>query len=295
MALQIMVPLDGSPFSEEALPAAIELARSCNATLHLTRVLDQGARARQDHEPDDRELAARAVEIRVTSGLTVYSTVLSGHIASALKSYVASSNIALVVMTTHGRRPLGQWWLGSVASELVRRLPVPLLLIRPRRAHRDEPVRALNHILVPLDGSELSEVILEPVVPIARITGARLTLVRVISPKARALHSAGGEAQVAHQACAYLERLAAGIARAGFRVDTMTIPAASPAKGILEAARSCSANLVAMATHARSGWDRVIEGSVEEEVVRGTRIPLLVTGPASTAAAEIRTRIQGPA
>jgi nucleotide-binding universal stress UspA family protein len=198
---------------------------------------------------------------------------------------------------------LGRLWLGSVADELVRKLPVPVLLIRPPHPkHANEESAALNHILIALDGSELSEMILEPVVPIARLTRARLTLVQVIVPPrfktpdslTQPVYNAASELERS-ESCAYLERLAARIARAGFTVDTLTLLNSSPARGILEAARQCDARLVAMATHGRTGWERIVTGSVEEDVIHATAVPLLVLGPASTVITAAHTALQVPA
>ena len=51
---------------------------------------------------------------------------------AALLEHAAAKNVDLVVMSTHGRGPLSRFWLGSVADELVRRMPVPVLLVRPK-------------------------------------------------------------------------------------------------------------------------------------------------------------------
>ena len=60
----------------------------------------------------------------------------------------------LVVMTTHGRGPIARFWLGSIADELVRVLPMPLLLLRPPEMLPDFTVEPpLNNILIPLDSS----------------------------------------------------------------------------------------------------------------------------------------------
>src|SRR5438067_676921 len=89
----------------------------------------------------------------------------------------------LVVMTTHGRGPLGRLWLGSVADALVRDLAMPLLLVRPQETAPDfkrEPL--LKHLLLPLDGSPLAEQMLEPAVALGTLMEADYTLLRVIKP-----------------------------------------------------------------------------------------------------------------
>ena len=89
-------------------------------------------------------------------------------------------------MTTHGRGPLTRFWLGSVADELVRRASVPLLLVRPHEGVPDlaqEPI--LQHLLIPLDGSELAEQVLEPAVALGTLMAADYSLLRIYGPLSR--------------------------------------------------------------------------------------------------------------
>jgi nucleotide-binding universal stress UspA family protein len=53
------------------------------------------------------------------------------------------------------------------------------------------------------------------------------------------------------------------------------------AAGILEQAATTDASLIAMATHGRSGWERLALGSVADKVLRGTTVPLLLLRPPS--------------
>src|SRR5260370_16620054 len=91
-----------------------------------------------------------------------------------------------MVMTPHGRGPLARFWLGSVADELVRHAPAPILLVRPQEEKHDEPGKSkepiFRKILVCLDGSELSESIVEKAVPLACLMESEISLVRVIQP-----------------------------------------------------------------------------------------------------------------
>jgi nucleotide-binding universal stress UspA family protein len=88
-----------------------------------------------------------------------------------------------VAMSTHGRGPLSRFWLGSVADALMRRLPVPLLLVRPQEGAPDlseEP--PLRRILIPLDGSALAEEVLAPALALGGLVGAEYTLLWVVRP-----------------------------------------------------------------------------------------------------------------
>ena len=86
------------------------------------------------------------------------AAVVSGLDADGILQRVQDVKADLIVMTTHGRGPLGRFFLGSVADELIRQAAVPVLLVRPRDpAPGIVPEPLLEHVLVPLDGSSLAE------------------------------------------------------------------------------------------------------------------------------------------
>src|SRR5690349_2148692 len=121
--------------------------------------------------------------IAATSPVPTTATLLDGPVAEALYRHAGTTGIDLVVMAVVGAGPWTRRWLGSVADELVRRLPMPLLLLRPQEpapAPGIEP--AFRHILIPLDGSEVAEQILEPAVALGKLMQAEYTLLRVAKP-----------------------------------------------------------------------------------------------------------------
>jgi nucleotide-binding universal stress UspA family protein len=142
----VMVPLDGSPVSEQALAVAAALASHEGATLHLVTVnpsvstLPSGRGAFMDGATADRALheglraylEAQAGSVRgPDQPISVTCAVLDGSTAGALAAYSRTHQVDLIVMTTHGWGGLKRLWLGSVADELVRRVRCPVLLQRP--------------------------------------------------------------------------------------------------------------------------------------------------------------------
>src|SRR5690554_2993968 len=203
MYRNIMVPLDGSPFGEQALPVAIALARRSAARLHVVHVRTSAARPvrgragiRCDPERDYlNAMAERASEelgesvsfalLADTIAGISYSNPPRRAIADVLETYVREHGIDLVVMTTHGRGGLSRAWLGSVADSFIRQATAPVLLIRPEKD--PAPMAAstagrIRHILIPLDGSEAAEAVIGPAVQLGTLTGARYSLFRVVSP-----------------------------------------------------------------------------------------------------------------
>ena len=197
-----MVPLDGSAFGEYALPLALGIAQRAGAHVELIHictpplpsVFADGLVNPAPVEPP-LELAgeqAHAYLDQLADRLAQHwhvpiSTVVRyGPAADTLYTHALASAADLVVMTTHGYGPLSRFWLGSVADKLMRRLPVPILLARPAEASidllADIHTLALQHILIPLDGSALAEEILPPAVALGTLTGAHYTLLQALDP-----------------------------------------------------------------------------------------------------------------
>ena len=143
MYQRIIVPLDGSELAETALPHAEELARLTGAPLHLVRVVDlshsaaYGAYGMYAAGPDAmtaaeaetaQEYLDRLQQALSGRGATATAEVLRGLTARTLVAAARPGDV--IVMATHGRTGLPRWFLGSVAEEVVRHTPVPLLLVR---------------------------------------------------------------------------------------------------------------------------------------------------------------------
>jgi nucleotide-binding universal stress UspA family protein len=306
----ILVPVDGSNFAEHALPLALQLARQAQAGVQIVRVhtvlaplyaetvlvydaaLDASIRKDEQAYLDNLvERLKRISKVPVTAAL-----VEEGPIGEALTDHAVACGMDLVVMTTHGRGPLARAWLGSVADQLVRQMPVPILLVRPGDGKVDlaqEP--RPQRMLIALDGSELSEQIIKPALAMASLLGTDVTLLRVIKPaivgQGDPLAMAGGfdpwlmqQLQETHeqerlQAGGYLERIATPLRTKSLKVETRVLSHDQPAVAILEEVKAHRTDLVALATHGRSGLPRLVLGSVADKVVRGASIPVLVARP----------------
>lgn len=298
----IMVPLDGSSFGEYALPLALGIARRAEARIELVHAcrppaldfLNGGAPAVQPPTPERERVASYLSQLAECLSerwdVSIGTAVLEGPAADALYSHALAAGIDLVVMTTHGYGPLSRVWMGSVADKLMRRLPMPALLVRPHEQALDmlEGVheQAFEHVLIPLDGSALSEEILEPATVLGEPMGAEYTLIQAIDPPmlgyAPAAQVAGVDEQVLEQwraeAQAYLERVAGRMRARGLLVRTSVLYA-PPAVAILDYAREHAVDLIAMSTHGRGGVARMLLGSVADKVVRGAGCPVLIQPP----------------
>jgi nucleotide-binding universal stress UspA family protein len=312
MIRSVLVPLDGSTFSEHALPLALSIARRSGAGLQLLRVQPEPASLytepplfveddtlgerfrRRLHDQNLKYLEDLIRRLETPSGVIAIPLAREGEVADVIRDQVAHGDVDLVVMTTHGRGPMGRLWLGSVADELVRTLPAQVLLVRPTE---DEPdlsrEHTLHHLVLPLDGSDQAERIIEPAVELGRLMGAKYTLLRVVAPPAPSWVAArgvdraemtgdlinridSGKEQLRREAERYLEGVAEGLRARGLDVQTCVLVEEQPAEVILDEVRREGGDLVALETHGRRGLARLFLGSVADKLVRGGSVPVLV-------------------
>ncbi|HET6575636.1 MAG TPA: universal stress protein [Fimbriiglobus sp.] len=300
----VLVPLDGSPSAEYALPWALAAAGP-NAGIHLVHVhvapvpmmvegvvvadpnLDQSIR-----EQEGDYMAHLAERVRVANpNLSVTARTIDSDspLAEAIGQSAEEAEADLVVMTTHGRGPFARFWLGSVSDEFLRHSPVPTLVLRPRDDKAPANLAAkptLRHLIIPLDGSELAERVVAPAVGLATRFGADVTLVLVLgsvsdsSVVPRIKRSDPADATTpAERAELYLDRLARAIAEQGGMARTKLIREGSPSDVVLGIAGNDPASGIALATHGRSGITRLLMGSVADDVVRHAPGPVLVFHP----------------
>jgi nucleotide-binding universal stress UspA family protein len=299
----IFVPLDGSPFAEQALPLALGLARRAEAVLHVAHVHvpvaplyagnELAADAPLDFQVWEQEyvyVQEVVKRLKAVARLRVTSTVLDGPIAESLAEQAVAADADLLVMTTHGRGPLSRFWLGSVADKLVRLAPMPLLLLRPPEGPPDLSQEPLpRRILIPLDGSELAEQVLEPALALGRLAQADYTLLGVIESASVPEYAIAGHlleeredvAILPQQAKvqAYLDRVADRLRGRSLHVQTRVIRNQPPAVAILKEAHRHPGGLIALATHGRRGLKRMLLGSIADKVIRGATPPVLVYRP----------------
>ena len=253
----IVVPLDGSPFAEQAIPAAAAIARAAGAKLRILLV------HRLPAAPNDPETAKLYVSVELAvrkserdylrsitrrlkeSGVQASALLLEGPAGPTLVQWIRGSPADLVVMTTHGRGALGRAAYGSVADQLVRSLGVPVLLIRPDTAHRvrADPGSMAREIVLGLDGSRTAEAALEPAARLAGLLQVPMIVVQVVLPLAVAADPqvpfpTGYDAQITEvrrrEALDYLDDLAEGLRERGITATAAAVVGDSPAGTLLD-------------------------------------------------------------
>lgn len=147
MYQHILVPVDGSKASEEGLREALALARDQGAALRVVYVVDPSTAAAdmltaaeygsvhaELREQGQRVLThARQKARRRTVDCETVLRDCTGQVAEAIVEEARSWPCELIVMGTHGRQGLSHLLMGSTAEGVLRRTPVPVLLVRPPR------------------------------------------------------------------------------------------------------------------------------------------------------------------
>jgi nucleotide-binding universal stress UspA family protein len=315
MYRSLLVPLDGTELAEHALPISLSLARRHGAALQVVRIYVPVSGVYGRHvlydEELDRELmtSARAylddVVQRVTDAapIPVSSVLLEGPVADAISAHAAASGADLLVMTSRGRGAIARFLLGSVADQLARQASIRILFVPPREEAPDlarEPV--IRRVLIPLDGSELAEQIIEPALALGAGTQVEYTLLRVakrMMPPSYDPDSARVSGlrpsllkqlqELDHrewtQAEEYLEEFAGRLRSRSVAVHTRVVANERAAVAILDEASTGGADLIAIATNGRGGLKRLLLGSVTDRVLRAAETPVLLCRPAMTPSA----------
>ena len=315
MYSKIVVPLDGSELSERSLPYARMVAGALSVPIELVEAFDVLPPAVHDHLAvaatqrmlDQARLRTDDYLSRVRTrlremGYSATATTLPGGPVQAIMDWVAVDPDALVVMSTHGRGGIARWALGSVADKVLHAIPNPMLLVRGTAANPSGETEP-QAILVPLDGSTLSELSLEHAATMASALKTRIVLMRVNSDAAAYRDYLGSETgsttaapdsewgPVEELIRTELEDARGSLDRSarrltgefGFVNDVVTLPVESRnvADAIADTAASERA-IVVMTTHGRSGINRLMLGSVSDRVVRHSDVPVLVVREVET-------------
>jgi nucleotide-binding universal stress UspA family protein len=275
---RILVPLEGSRFSEEILPFATGIATAIGAALTLLRVADE---EREIHE-------ARAYVEALARDLGAEGKVsLTGtDVTTAILEEASREPRALVAMTSHGRTGLLDALLGSVALGVVRNSGQPVLIYRPRggsngRLGRDVKI---DRVVLPLDGSAFSESIIPAAAEMAAALKARLVLVHVVSVRVKVPPDIPTgdvlESSYVRSRAEWIERTC------GVRPDWDVLHG-DPGDAICRYLEGERDTILAMSSHSNNGFKRMLFGSVASECLRRSGSPMLVLQPKGTQKPEL--------
>lgn len=310
---RILVPLDGSPRAELALPVAARIAHASGGSIHLLQVFSLVANydgglapvSFMTQESVEMELAQakdylRTIASSKLAGIKTTTEVVFGFPAQYILTAAATQETNLIVMCSHGRTGFVRWALGSVAHTLAHESTVPTLILRD-----SDSTSLLSGTdicaLVPLDGSELSEAALIPaahlVTALAAPARGALHLARIAMPvpteekgfvseinEETLLHIRTYLAQVVERVQATMKDSQLALT---FSVELEKDIASALAHlaehgGMSEKVGFIgSCDLIAISTHGRGGLERWTMGSVTDRLLTSTKLPMLIVRAAT--------------
>ena len=140
-----------------------------------------------------------------------------------------------------------------------------------------------KHLLVPVDGSDVSKKSLKKVAALAKADKAAVTLVYVSDPMPPMVYSDStmgyGISQKDHKkVCEAFAQDVFKKSTVGIKVNTLHIADSNLSEGILEGAKKAKADVIVMASHKRTGIKSVLLGSETHEVIVHAKLPVLVLG-----------------
>jgi nucleotide-binding universal stress UspA family protein len=295
---RVLFPTDFTRCAEQAFAFAVHFARVYGAEMHMLHAIvlhDDDPHNPAHHFPDVEELhtllteiagkkMCAAIEDNEVDDLTVRQAQRRGISAGpVILDYASDNEIDLIVMGTHGRRGLGHLLLGSVAEEVVRLAPCPVLTVREQEVPK--PVEAIEQILVPIDFSEFSRQTIRYAEEIARSCDAQLQLLHVVEQTVYPsiyrtfsvhLHDLGQH--IMETSGEALEELVREIVGPDVSTSVHVIEGNAPSE-IVKFAGDHDSDLIVIATHGLTGIEHLLIGSVTEKVVRQAPCPVFTVKP----------------
>jgi nucleotide-binding universal stress UspA family protein len=273
---KILVCTDGSPDSEGAISAALQLAQTTGSQIYLLEVIyflagyelqspdaltppvinlelmqTQEAAVKERMEKRQAEAANLGItlETRTRTSTSAYEGIMEE---------VDELKPDAIIMGRHGYSGLTRVLMGSTTARVIGHSPCHVLVL-PQGASLN-----FTHLLVACDGSSYSEAAWNQALALALLMGSTLTAVSVATNDPE-IPAAG---KVVHS-------LALAAEKQGLTLNTK-IPVGRPEEAIVQAAESTQASLIIVGSHGRTGFMRLLMGSVAERVIGLASCPVLV-------------------
>ena len=261
----LIVPLDGRDDSVRAVGLAARVATRLGSPLTLISVVDAA-------EADDRSAWLRTIADRLPDADVTTKAIVSDDPAAAIVAEAGTQ--AVVCIATAGSVRFHAGHFGSIAEGVARAIGRPVLMVGPNVD--PSPGERSQRVVVPVDGSELSERALGPAAELAEVLGVPLWIVSVVSPSEVAAAARHG-AQVADEA-GYVHNLARRVGQDhGLDVQYEVLHSDHPDRAIVDFVGHDATAV--MTTHGRTGLRRIFAGSVAAGVVAHSQRAVAVLRP----------------
>ncbi len=275
---KILVPTDFSKPAQIAIDVAGDIARKANAQLILLHVVEEasGTSFNITGEVDvsggwedklftmklierSKKQMAKVFEEVKSTGVKVKQELRVGTAFHGMRDIIVEQKVDLVVMGTAGQTKIQEMIIGTNTEKVVRHSKCPVLTVQKKPVTTD-----FKNIVYATSMSKDEEVFSRIVRSTQQLYDSTVHLVRINTP---------GNFQRDIVVKKYMQDFAKKLQLKNFTINIFND--LSEEEGIIYFADSINADLVAMATHGRTGFAHVLAGSIAEEVVSHSKRPVL--------------------
>ncbi|RJE75454.1 universal stress protein [Reichenbachiella sp. MSK19-1] len=271
---KILVPYDFSPFAESALELALEINEQSNGEITLVHIIEYPmgdtfhvtGEVTLDDSMDQLftlQLIKKAKNdlqgiLNKHSEQNVTYEVLMGNAFKGIASQIEAYSPDLIVMGTKGATGLAEILVGSNAEKVVRTAKCPVVTV-----HQKHQVKAINNIVFPTDLDVEAGSVLEKFKDFQHLVGAKIHLLHV-----ETLHDPVSD-DMAREA---LEKLANDHKLTNFEIHVTR--GIETDQAVMNFAQEMNADMIALATHSHRGLLHLFLGSVAEDIVNHSKMPV---------------------
>lgn len=275
---KILVPTDFSKPAQIATDVAVDIAKKAKSELILLHVIDEAVSGSfsvtgqvatgESFENSlftmklierSKKLMAKAVEDLKGKGVNVKPVLRIGTPYHGMHTIITEKKVDLVVMGTSGKTKLDEMIIGSNTEKVVRLAHCPVLTVHKKPASSN-----FKDIVYASSMGKDEEVFSRIVKNAQAIYNSTIHLVRINTP---------GNFQRDVVVKKYMEEFAKKLQLKNYTINVFND--VSEEEGIIYFAESINADMIAMATHGRTGFAHVLAGSIAEDVVSHSKRPVL--------------------
>lgn len=275
---KILVPTDFSKLSINALEVAVEIAKKSGAEITLLHVVEEASQSsfsimgewRTSADWSDKLFTLKLIEKAKDqleklvmdsrfSAVKVNGELRLGNAYHGMRTIIVENKVDLVVMGTRGRSKLEEMVIGSNTERVVRHAKCPVLSVHKKPAKVN-----FKEIVYATAMHKDEEVFSRMIKKTQQIYNSTIHLVRINTP---------GDFQRDYVVKDYMEKFAKKLALKNYTINVYND--ITEEDGIIYFADSIDADLIAMATHGRTGFAHVMAGSIAEDVVGNSKRPVL--------------------
>ena len=265
----ILVPIDFSQCSKNALKAAIQIAEKTGAVIELVHIYDRPVIGFVDLNIDhskNKEIQSKMDQSMKdliadynTKNVVLNTTILNDMSLSEIFELPKFKNIDMVVMGSQGASGLKELFIGSNTEKVVRRAKCPVLCLK-----ENQDIFNLNKVVLASNFYKELELIFPQIDSFLKVFGPTYHLLKVNTPNN-------------FETTRYSRRIMDAFANK-FKLDNYAVHVYNDnhvESGILNFSKEINADAIIIATHGRRGLEHFINGSLAEDVVNHAVTPVL--------------------